>query len=160
MAAQLLLGVGLGQALPADLVPPHSYFAFYIWLREVIGVHAVIHLGKHGNLEWLPGKALALSESCYPDAILGPLPNIYPFIVNDPGEGSQAKRRTAAVIIDHLTPPMTRAETYGELKEIEALADEYYEAASVDEQRRKYLAGEILAASARLGLAAVRDEVK
>jgi cobaltochelatase CobN len=134
------------------LVPPHGYFAFYIWLREVARIHAAIHLGKHGNLEWLPGKALALSEACYPEAVLGPVPNIYPFIVNDPGEGSQAKRRTAAVIIDHLTPPMTRAETYGELKELEALVDEYFEAASVDEARRRYLAGEILAATARLGL--------
>ncbi len=135
-----------------DLVPPHGYFAFYIWLREVAGVHAVIHLGKHGNLEWLPGKALALSEACYPEAALGAVPNIYPFIVNDPGEGSQAKRRTSAVIIDHLTPPMTRAETYGPLKELEALADEYYEAAGVDEARRRHLAGEILATTARLGL--------
>ena len=135
-----------------DLVPPHGYFAFYIWLRQVAGVHAVIHLGKHGNLEWLPGKALALSEACYPEAALGPMPNIYPFIVNDPGEGSQAKRRTSAVIIDHLTPPMTRAETYGPLKELEALADEYYEAAGVDEARRRHLAGEILATTARLGL--------
>ena len=135
-----------------DLVPPHGYFAFYIWLRDVAGIQAVIHLGKHGNLEWLPGKALALSEACYPEAALGPLPNVYPFIVNDPGEGSQAKRRTAAIIIDHLTPPMTRAETYGPLKELEALADEYYEAASVDETRRRHLAGEILATTARLGL--------
>jgi cobaltochelatase CobN len=135
-----------------DLVPPHSYFAFYIWLREVIGIHAAIHLGKHGNLEWLPGKALALSKGCYPDAVLGPVPNVYPFIVNDPGEGSQAKRRTAAVIIDHLTPPMTRAETYGELKELEALADEYFEATATDEVRRRYLAGEILSVSSRLGL--------
>ncbi len=134
------------------LVPPHGYFAFYIWLREVMGAHAIVHLGKHGNLEWLPGKALMLSSECYPDAVLGPMPNIYPFIVNDPGEGSQAKRRTSAVIIDHLTPPMTRAETYGDLKELEALVDEYYEAASVDEPRRQHLAGEILAASGRLGL--------
>ncbi len=134
------------------LVPPHSYFAFYIWLREAMGVHAVIHLGKHGNLEWLPGKALALSADCFPEAALGPMPNIYPFIVNDPGEGSQAKRRTSAVIIDHLTPPLTRAETYGPLKELEALVDEYYEAASLDEARRRHLAGEILATSARLGL--------
>jgi cobaltochelatase CobN len=135
-----------------DLVPPHGYFAFYIWLRQVARVHAVIHLGKHGNLEWLPGKALALSKACYPEAALGAMPNIYPFIVNDPGEGSQAKRRTSAVIIDHLTPPMTRAETYGPLKELEALADEYYEAAGVDEARRRHLAGEILATTARLGL--------
>ncbi len=134
------------------LVPPHGYFAFYIWLRETAGIHAAIHLGKHGNLEWLPGKALALSEACYPEAVLGPVPNIYPFIVNDPGEGSQAKRRTSAVIIDHLTPAMTRAETYGELKELEALVDEYFEAASVDEARRQHLAGEILATTARFGL--------
>ncbi len=134
------------------LVPPHGYFAFYLWLREIAGTQAVIHLGKHGNLEWLPGKALALSQECYPEVALGPMPNIYPFIVNDPGEGAQAKRRTSAVIVDHMTPPMTRAETYGELKELEALVDEYFEAAGVDETRRRHLAGAILAASARLGL--------
>jgi cobaltochelatase CobN len=83
------------------LVPPHGYIAFYIWLRDVAGMHAAVHLGKHGNLEWLPGKALALSEDCFPEAVLGPVPNIYPFIVNDPGEGAQAKRRTAAILIDH-----------------------------------------------------------
>ena len=75
-----------------------------------------IHLGKHGNLEWLPGKALALSADCFPEAVLGPLPHLYPFIVNDPGEGSQAKRRAPAVIVDHLTPPLTRAESYGPLR--------------------------------------------
>ncbi len=134
------------------LVPPHNYFAFYFWLRHSIGVQAIIHLGKHGNLEWLPGKALALSESCYPEAVLGALPNIYPFIVNDPGEGSQAKRRTSAVIIDHLMPPMTRADTYGPLRELEVLVDEYFEAAGLDEPRRRFLQTEILATSARLGL--------
>jgi len=134
------------------LVPPHGYFAFYFWLREVAGIHAVVHLGKHGNLEWLPGKALALSEECFPEAVLGAVPNIYPFIVNDPGEGAQAKRRTSAVIIDHLTPPLTRAETYGPLKALETLVDEYYEAAGLDERRRVYLAGEILMTAQRLGL--------
>ena len=83
--------------------------------RRTSSAHAVVHMGKHGNLEWLPGKALALSAECCPEAVLGPLPHLYPFIVNDPGEGSQAKRRAAAVIIDHLTPPLTRAETYGPL---------------------------------------------
>jgi cobaltochelatase CobN len=112
-----------------DLVPPHGYLAFYAYLREVYGADAVVHMGKHGNLEWLPGKALALSETCWPEAVLGPLPHVYPFIVNDPGEGTQAKRRTSAVIIDHLTPPLTRAESYGPLKDLEALVDEYYEAA-------------------------------
>ncbi|MGH6875050.1 MAG: cobaltochelatase subunit CobN, partial [Aestuariivirgaceae bacterium] len=93
------------------LVPPHGYFALYFWLRETFRVHAVIHNGKHGNLEWLPGKAVALSDECYPEAVFGPLPQLYPFIVNDPGEGTRAKRRTSAVIIDHLTPPLTRAES-------------------------------------------------
>ena len=119
---------------------------------QSFGAHAVIHIGKHGNLEWLPGKALALSEDCFPEAALGPLPHLYPFIVNDPGEGSQAKRRAAAVIVDHLTPPLTRAETYGPLAELERLVDEYYEAAGVDPRRTAWLRGEILALSGRLGL--------
>ena len=121
------------------LVPPHGYFAFYAWLRRCFGIHAVVHMGKHGNLEWLPGKAVALSEDCYPEAALGPLPHLYPFIVNDPGEGTQAKRRAQAVIIDHLTPPLTRAESYGPLKDLEALVDEYYEAANVDPRRLDWL---------------------
>ena len=94
-------------------------------------------MGKHGNLEWLPGKALALSEDCFPEAALGPLPVIYPFIVNDPGEGAQAKRRTAAVVVDHLMPPMARAESYGPAAEIEALIDEYAAAEAGDPRRAK-----------------------
>ncbi len=135
-----------------DLVPPHGYFAFYAFLREEFGADAVIHMGKHGNLEWLPGKALALSEACYPEAILGPLPHLYPFIVNDPGEGTQAKRRTAAVIIDHLTPPLTRAESYGPLKDLEALVDEYYEASGGDPRRIRLLSRQILELVADIGL--------
>ncbi|QIH09431.1 MULTISPECIES: cobaltochelatase subunit CobN [unclassified Pseudomonas] len=127
-----------------DLVPPHAYLAFYFWLRQVYGVHAVIHVGKHGNLEWLPGKGVGLSAQCWPDALLGPLPNIYPFIVNDPGEGAQAKRRTQAVIIDHLMPPLTRAETYGPLRNLELLADEYYEAQLLDPRRARELQRDIL----------------
>ncbi|MBB3137349.1 cobaltochelatase CobN [Rhizobium pisi] len=135
-----------------DLVPPHGYLAFYAFLREEFGAQAVIHMGKHGNLEWLPGKALALSETCYPEAILGPLPHLYPFIVNDPGEGTQAKRRTAAVIIDHLTPPLTRAESYGPLKDLEALVDEYYEASGGDPRRIRLLSRQILDLVADIGL--------
>jgi cobaltochelatase CobN len=127
-----------------DLPPPHGYLAFYAWLREAFGADAIVHLGKHGNLEWLPGKALALSEACFPEAALGPLPHLYPFIVNDPGEGTQAKRRTAGVIVDHLTPPMTRAETYGPLKDLEALVDEYYDAAGLDRRRLDHLRKEIM----------------
>ncbi|MBO9419137.1 cobaltochelatase subunit CobN [Labrenzia sp. R4_2] len=135
-----------------DLVPPHHYFAFYIWLRREFGADAVIHLGKHGNLEWLPGKALALSEGCFPEAVLGPMPNIYPFIVNDPGEGAQAKRRTSAVIVDHLTPPLTRAESHGVAEELETLLDEYYLASGVDPRRLKALTQDILDAASRHGL--------
>ena len=126
------------------LVPPHGYFAFYAWLNDAFDVHAVIHMGKHGNLEWLPGKAVALSQDCYPEAALGPMPHLYPFIVNDPGEGTQAKRRAQAVIVDHLTPPLTRADTYGPLSKLERLIDEYYEAAGVDPRRLDILRGEIL----------------
>ena len=135
-----------------DLVPPHNYLAFYFWLRHQFGAHAIIHMGKHGNLEWLPGKALALSDTCLPEAVLGPTPHIYPFIVNDPGEGTQAKRRTQAVIIDHLTPPLTRAETYGPLRDLEALVDEYYEAAGVDPRRITHLRREILSLTSTTGL--------
>lgn len=128
-----------------DLVPPHGYLAFYFWLRHTYGADALIHVGKHGNLEWLPGKGVGLSEQCWPDAILGPMPNIYPFIVNDPGEGAQAKRRTQAVIIDHLMPPLTRAETYGPLRDLELLADEYYDAQMLDPRRAQALEKDILA---------------
>jgi len=115
-----------------DLPPPPFYLAFYHWLAHDFAAHAVIHLGKHGNLEWLPGKSVALSASCYPEAMLGALPNIYPYIINNPGEGTQAKRRAAAVIVDHLIPPMTRADTYGELRQLELLLDEYYTVQSLD----------------------------
>ena len=130
----------------AELVPPHAYLAFYFWLRHSWGIDAVIHLGKHGNLEWLPGKSVALSAHCWPDLILGPLPHLYPFIVNDPGEGCQAKRRAQAVIIDHLMPPLTRAETYGPLQDLERQVDEYYEALMVDPRRARLLRKSILAA--------------
>ncbi|PPS43696.1 cobaltochelatase subunit CobN [Pseudomonas syringae] len=127
-----------------DLVPPHGYLAFYFWLRKAYGAHAVVHVGKHGNLEWLPGKGVGLSRTCWPDAVLGAMPNIYPFIVNDPGEGAQAKRRTQAVIIDHLMPPLTRAETYGPLRNLELLADEFYEAQMLDPRRARELQRDIL----------------
>jgi cobaltochelatase CobN len=135
-----------------DLVPPHNYLAFHAWLRHDFGADAVISMGKHGNLEWLPGKSLALSETCYPELCLGPLPHLYPFIVNDPGEGTQAKRRAQAVIIDHLTPPLTRAESYGPLRELERLVDEYYEAAGLDPRRCALLKREILSQAATAGL--------
>jgi cobaltochelatase CobN len=135
-----------------DLVPPHGYFAFYAYIREVFAADAVIHMGKHGNMEWLPGKAMALSATCYPEAVFGPMPHLYPFIVNDPGEGTQAKRRSSAVIIDHLTPPLTRAESYGYLKDLEALVDEYYQAQGTDPRRLKLLKKQILDLAGDTGL--------
>jgi cobaltochelatase CobN len=128
-----------------ELVPPHGYVAFYAWLRRSYGAHAVVHVGKHGNLEWLPGKSVALGPSCWPDALFGALPHLYPFIVNDPGEGTQAKRRAQAVIIDHLVPPLTRAESYGPLRDLEKLVDEYYQALVLDAPRATVLRREILA---------------
>ncbi|MGA7937439.1 MAG: cobaltochelatase subunit CobN [Kovacikia sp.] len=118
-----------------DLEPTHAYLAFYHWVKAKFGANAIVHVGKHGNLEWLPGKSVALSENCYPEAVFGAMPHFYPFIVNDPGEGSQAKRRSQAVILDHLTPPMTRAELYGSLHQLEGLIDEYYEAQTLDPAR-------------------------
>ncbi|MDX1464634.1 MAG: cobaltochelatase subunit CobN [Halomonas sp.] len=135
-----------------ELVPPHSYLAFYLWLREHYRVDAVIHVGKHGNLEWLPGKSTTLSAECWPDVALGPLPHFYPFIVNDPGEGAQAKRRSQAVIIDHLMPPLARAELYGELAELESLTDEYYQALGMDPRRETLLRERILAHLRRTGI--------
>jgi cobaltochelatase CobN len=134
------------------LVPPHSYFAAYAWLAEGFRADATIHLGKHGTLEWLPGKALALSAACFPEAVLAPLPHLYPFIVNDPGEGTQAKRRSQAVIVDHLTPPLTRAGSYGHLAELEHLIDEYYEAVQGDARRVAVLAKAILDQARAAGL--------
>ena len=128
-----------------DLIPPHNYLAFYFWLRHEYQVDALAHIGKHGNMEWLPGKSVALSHQCWPEIALGPMPHVYPFIVNDPGEGSQAKRRAQAVIIDHLMPAMTRAENYGELAELEQLVDEYYQAMGLDSQRESLLREKVLA---------------
>lgn len=129
-----------------DLPPTYQYLAYYFWLQQSYQADAVIHLGKHGNLEWLPGKSVSLNpESCFPAAVFGALPHFYPFIINDPGEGTQAKRRNQAVIIDHLIPPMTRAESYGSLMKLEHLVDEYYEAASLDPKRSRVLEKEIAA---------------
>jgi cobaltochelatase CobN len=115
-----------------NLPAAHHYLAFYRWLDEQWGADAIVHLGKHGTLEWLPGKAVALSAGCGPDAALGSVPLFYPFVVNDPGEGTQAKRRAHAVVIDHLLPPMTRADTYDEMARLEQLFDEYAQVQSLD----------------------------
>lgn len=115
-----------------DLPPTHHYYALYRWLRDEWQADAIVHVGKHGTLEWLPGKGVGLSENCFPDALLGDMPLFYPFIINDPGEGAQAKRRAHAVVIDHLTPPMTTADTYGALAQLTQLVDEYYQVEVLD----------------------------
>ena len=123
-----------------DLPPTYAYLAYYFWVQHCFKANAIIHIGKHGNLEWLPGKSVALHpDSCFPAAILEAIPHFYPFIINDPGEGTQAKRRNHAVILDHLIPPMTRADNYGELLQLELLIDEYYESALLDPKRASSL---------------------
>ncbi|HEU4424752.1 MAG TPA: cobaltochelatase subunit CobN [Pilimelia sp.] len=115
-----------------DLPPSHHYLAAYRWLADEFGAHAVVHVGKHGNLEWLPGKTAGMSAACGPDAALGDLPLIYPFLVNDPGEGTQAKRRAHATLVDHLIPPMARADSYGDIARLEQLLDEHATIAALD----------------------------
>ncbi|MDT0455740.1 cobaltochelatase subunit CobN [Streptomyces sp. DSM 41527] len=120
-----------------DLPPSHHYLAAYRWIAASaedggFGADAMVHLGKHGNLEWLPGKNAGLSAACGPDAALGDLPLIYPFLVNDPGEGTQAKRRVHATLVDHLVPPMARAESYGDIARLEQLLDEYAAISAMD----------------------------
>ena len=126
-----------------DLPPSHHYLAGYRWADREFGAHAVVHLGKHGTLEWLPGKGLGLSADCAPDAVLGDLPLIYPFIVNDPGEGTQAKRRGHATVIDHLIPPMGRADSYGDLARLEQLLDEYATVNALDPAKLPTLRAQI-----------------
>jgi cobaltochelatase CobN len=126
-----------------DLPPSHHYLAAYRWLEHGFGAHAVVHLGKHGSMEWLPGKNAALSAACASDAVLGNLPLIYPFLVNDPGEGAQAKRRAHATIVDHLIPPMARAESYGDIARLEQLLDEYGNIAAMDPAKLPAIRGEI-----------------
>lgn len=131
-----------------DMAPSHHYLAAYRWLEAPpeeggFGAHAVVHLGKHGTLEWLPGKGIGMAADCAPDAVLGNLPLVYPFIVNDPGEGTQAKRRGHAVIVDHLVPPMARAETYGDMAKLEYLLDEYATVTALDPDKVPTLRAQI-----------------
>ncbi len=128
-----------------DMAPSHHYIGAYRWLEHGFGAHAVVHLGKHGSMEWLPGKNAALSAACGPDAAIGSLPLVYPFLVNDPGEGAQAKRRAHAVIVDHLVPPMARAESYGDIARLEQLLDEHANIASMDPAKLPAVRGEIWA---------------
>lgn len=126
-----------------DLAPSHHYLAAYRWVANGFGAHAVVHLGKHGSMEWLPGKNAALSASCATDAAIGSMPLIYPFLVNDPGEGAQAKRRAHATIIDHLVPPMARAESYGDIARLEGLLEEYDKISAMDPAKLAAIRGEI-----------------
>ena len=137
-----------------DLPPRHAYVAFYLWLRRVMDVHAMVHLGAHGSLEWLPGKAAALSAACCPQALLGGLPVIYPFIINNPGEAACAKRRLGAVAIGHLTPPLCRPAAHGAGAELERMIDEYAAADGLDRRRAAMLRASILEQAEAAGLLA------
>jgi cobaltochelatase CobN len=138
----------------ADAMPRHGYVAFYLWLRHRRAIDALIHLGTHGTLEWLPGKSAMLGEDCAPEAVLGPTPLIYPFIVNDPGEAAQAKRRACAIAIGHLTPPLAQAQLYDDAARIEQMLDEYANAATLDPRRAMLIAGAIIDEAERSGLGA------
>ena len=137
----------------ATLPPRHALLAFGLWLRHVAKADALVHMGAHGTLEWLPGKAVALTAACFPEAMVGPLPVFYPFIVSNPGEAAQAKRRIAAVTIGHLPPPLVAAGLSGEARDLERLVDEYAQADGLDRRRRERLAGLIVETARRSGLA-------
>ncbi|HRK41638.1 MAG TPA: cobaltochelatase subunit CobN [Gemmobacter sp.] len=132
-------------------IPRHGYVAFYLWLRAQ-GVHALIHMGAHGTLEWLPGKSVALSDACWPEALIGSLPVIYPFIVNDPGEAAQAKRRIGALTLGHLPPPMVQSALPEGMARLERLLDEYSTADGLDPARRDRLIGSIRSEAQALGV--------
>ena len=119
--------------------PRHSYVAFYLWLRKSLGADALIHIGAHGTLEWLPGKSVALSSNCWPEALISDLPVIYPFIVNDPGEAAQAKRRIGAVTLGHIPPALKKSGTPDRMVRLESLLDEFSNADGLDPRRRDRL---------------------
>ncbi|SJM35738.1 cobaltochelatase subunit CobN [Mesorhizobium delmotii] len=135
------------------LPPRHALIAFGLWLRKTVGVHALIHVGAHGTLEWLPGKTVALGENCFPEIVTGPLPVVYPFIVSNPGEAAQAKRRIAAVTLGHLPPPLTGAGLDENQHQLERLVDEYAQADGLDRRRRDRLARLIVETAEKTGLA-------
>ncbi|MCH2510827.1 MAG: cobaltochelatase subunit CobN, partial [Dehalococcoidia bacterium] len=126
-----------------DLAPTHHYVAYYRWVRDVFNADAMVHVGKHGTMEWLPGKGIGLSNACYPEVTLEDVPLFYPFIINNPGEGAQAKRRAHATIIDHLIPPMTTADSYGDIARLEQLMDEHYQCQTLDPAKLPLLEGQI-----------------
>jgi cobaltochelatase CobN len=136
-----------------SLPPRHALVAFGLWLQHVAKAHALVHMGAHGTLEWLPGKAVALTAECFPEIVAGALPVVYPFIVSNPGEAAQAKRRIAGVTIGHLPPPLTHGGLTGEARELERLVDEYAQAEGLDRRRRERLARLIVETAQRSGLA-------
>ena len=157
LAVQPARGIGLDRKAgyhDPDSPPRHGFVAFYLWLRRVVGVHALLHLGAHGTLEWLPGKSAALSAECFPALLTGGLPVIYPFIANNPGEAAAAKRRLGAVTIGHLTPTLRAAGTYGEAASLERLIEEYASADGMDRRRNALLRSEILERAEAAGLLA------
>ncbi len=137
-----------------SLPPRHALVAFGLWLQHIARVDALVHMGAHGTLEWLPGKAVALTAECFPEIVTGPLPVIYPFIVSNPGEAAQAKRRIAGVTIGHLPPPLAAGGLSGDARELERLIDEYAQADGLDRRRRERLAKLIVESAQRSGIGA------
>ncbi|MGD6933777.1 MAG: cobaltochelatase subunit CobN [Candidatus Bathyarchaeia archaeon] len=126
-----------------DLAMPHHYYAYYRWIRDVFKADVIMHVGTHGTLEWLPGKSVGLSAACFPDVAISDLPHIYHYIISNPGEGTQAKRRSYSCIIDHLVPVMNNADSYGELAELEVMLRDYYHAKTYDKEKLPHMQKQI-----------------
>jgi cobaltochelatase CobN len=126
-----------------DLSTPHHYYGYYRWIRDVFKANVIMHIGTHGTLEWLPGKSVGLSKSCFPDITISDLPNIYPYVITNPGEGTPAKRRSYCCIIEHLVPVMHNADAYEEIAKLEVLLKDYYHAKTSDRGKLKIMQKQI-----------------
>ncbi|WP_459129226.1 cobaltochelatase subunit CobN [Guggenheimella bovis] len=124
--------------------PPYSYLAYYRWIEDEFHADAILHVGTHGTVEWLPGKEVGMSQSCYPSIALGTLPHYYIYHMGIVGEGIQAKRRSGAVILDHLPPSMDDSGTYEGTEELEELLKEYYDSVQKKTGQTAILEGKIL----------------
>ena len=135
-----------------ELTPRHSYIAFYFWIKNEFKTDLILHVGAHGTLEWLPGKSVGLSSECWPEILTDSMPVIYPFIINDPGESAQAKRRINALTIGHIPPAMIKVGKVKKLSSLELLLDEFSNAEGLDPKRRDRLKVKIKEEVKRLGL--------
>ena len=139
--------------------PTHAFAAFYRWLREDFAADAVLHFGTHGALEFMPGKQVGLSGACWPDRLIGKLPNFYLYAANNPSEGTIAKRRSGAALISYLTPPVTRAGLYRDLADLKASLDRWRTLGpDADPEQRGSLAALVQTQAAQLDLVSAEPQ--